>query len=170
MIDFMLIIICGLPGVGKTYFAKELAKKINAQYLSSDSIRMKTLGERTYSQEEKDGIYRLMSEEAEGFLDQGQEVVLDATFYLKKYRDMMCRMARVKGADCKIIECVLDEGELHKRLEKRKNEKSESEADMRIHQKVKEDFEKIAEEHLVIDTADPPGGNLDKAIGWIRNK
>ena len=35
----MIIIICGLPGVGKTTVAKELAPLVNAVILSTDKIR-----------------------------------------------------------------------------------------------------------------------------------
>jgi len=35
----MLVIVCGLPGVGKTTFAKKLAPMLNAIVLSTDKIR-----------------------------------------------------------------------------------------------------------------------------------
>ena len=165
----MIIIVCGLPGVGKSYFAKELAKRLDAGYVSSDQIRMDILHERTYSQEEKDRIYGIMADLAKKQLKESN-VILDATFYLKKYRDMMCKIAQEKGAECRIIECVLDEDELKARLEKRKTEKTESEADFEIHEKVKHDFEPITDEHLTIDTADPIEENISKAIEWIRNR
>ena len=35
----MIIIICGLPGVGKTTVARELAPLVNAVILSTDKLR-----------------------------------------------------------------------------------------------------------------------------------
>ena len=39
----MIIIICGLPGVGKTTVAKELAPLVNAVILSTDKIRKEAI-------------------------------------------------------------------------------------------------------------------------------
>jgi len=35
----MIIIVFGLPGSGKSYFASKLAERINARYINSDVIR-----------------------------------------------------------------------------------------------------------------------------------
>lgn len=158
----MIIIVCGLPGVGKTFFAKELAKRLGAVHISSDAIRMQVLDERTYSQDEKDRIYSIMAKRAEEEAGRG-DVVLDATFYLKRYRGMMCKIGQ-----CRIIECILDLEELVKRMEKRKGERSESEADFAIYEKVKGEFEPVKEDHLTIDTAAPMELNIGRAIEWMR--
>jgi predicted kinase len=165
----MLILICGLPGVGKTTFAKELISKIDAEYVSSDSIRMKEFEERTYSQEEKDNVYTLMGEEAGRLLDLGHDVVLDATFYLEKYRAMMQDLADEYGSELKIIECFLDEKVLEERMEKRKKGGSESEADFQVYQKVAKEFERIEEKHLVINCAFPIEENVEVAVEWIQS-
>ena len=165
----MLILVCGLPGVGKTHFAKALAKKMGALHMSSDQIRMKELVKRTYSQEEKDKIYRLMADRAMVLLGKG-DVILDATFYLSKYRSMMQDVAQKAGVKLRIIRCTLDESRLKERMEKRRKEKSESEADFEVYLKVKKEFEPIMEEHLEIDTALPLDDNLKKAIAWMKSR
>lgn len=48
----MLVIVCGLPGVGKTTFAKKLAPLINAIILSTDKIRKELITSPTYEKEE----------------------------------------------------------------------------------------------------------------------
>lgn len=170
MIKCMLTLICGLPGVGKTLFAKELARRIGAEYLSSDSIRIKALEKRTYSEEEKGMVYGLMAEEAEMLLQQGKSVILDATFYLEKFRNLMRRAAEENNVQLNIIECVLDEAELKRRIEKRGKEKTESEADFEVYLSVKKEYEAIKAEHLVIDTALRLDQNLEKAIGWMKGR
>jgi predicted kinase len=166
----MFILICGLPGVGKSFFAKVLAQRMDAQYLSSDSIRMKELEKRTYSEEEKTRIYERMVQEAAELLGKGKGVILDATFYLERYRQMMRDVAQMNNVDFFIIECVLDEDELKKRMGKRKGEKTESEADFAVYLKVKREFEAIVEEHLVIETSEQLEGNIEKAIEWIKGR
>jgi len=164
----MLIIVCGLPGSGKTVFAKKLAEGIGAACISSDSVRMDNIPKRTYSREEKDRVYEIMAEEARAAIKEGEEVVLDATFYLEKYRQMMREIPG--GAGLRIIECVLDEWLLRKRMENRKAEDTDSEADFEVYLKVKAEYEAIAEKHLVINTDKPLKENLEKAIEWIRNR
>jgi predicted kinase len=47
------VIICGLPGVGKTTVAKDLAALINAIVLSTDRIRKELILKPTYKKQEK---------------------------------------------------------------------------------------------------------------------
>ena len=56
----MIIIVCGLPGVGKTSLAKELAPLIRAVILSTDKIRKELISKPTYRKQEKKLIYDVM--------------------------------------------------------------------------------------------------------------
>ncbi len=163
----MLIMVCGLPGTGKSSFSKELAKKIGADYLSSDSIRMQVLDRRTYSKDEKSRIYRLLAEKAGRSLTEGKSVIVDATFYLRDYRELFCSVAENNGTSLEIIECVLDEKELRGRIEKRKGEKSESEADFEVYLKIKGIFEPIEREHLILDMALPLDEQIKRVLKYI---
>jgi len=164
----MLIMVCGLPGTGKSFISKELAKRLDAEYLNSDSMRMKILSKRTYSEEEKAKIYSMMAEEAGRFLKEGKNVIVDATFYLRKHRQMMRKVAGKEGSSFFAIECTLAEDKIKQRLEKRKTEKSESEADYEVYLKVKEIFEPLEQEHLAVDmsSAEDALGKVLDYMGW----
>ena len=56
----MIIIICGLPGVGKTTVAKGLAPLINAVVLATDKIRKELFSKPMYGQRERRLIYDVM--------------------------------------------------------------------------------------------------------------
>ncbi len=159
----MLIVICGLPGTGKSTLAKAVAERINAVHISSDSIRMKMLKERTYSDKEKEKVYEAMFAEAEGLLKDRKNVILDATFYKKELREKARRISMKVGTGFLIVECVTHEGLLRERLFARKKEKSESEADFAVYKKVKGIFEPIEEKHLVADTSLP----LEKQVQLV---
>ncbi|MBD3397741.1 AAA family ATPase [Candidatus Micrarchaeota archaeon] len=167
----MLVLVCGLPGAGKSTLAKALAEKLSAVYLSSDIIRMKMLSERTYSEHEKYKVYGRMVEEAGKLLSAGKAVVCDATFYKKKTRAEMRGAAEKAGAELHIILCQLDEQTLEERMEQRGKEGAgASEADFSIYLKVKGLFEPIENEHLVLDTSVPVEEQVGTAAEYIEKK
>ena len=53
----MIVIVFGLPGSGKSYFASRFAKVINAGYINSDMIRKEIFEKREYSDQEKKAVY-----------------------------------------------------------------------------------------------------------------
>ena len=54
----MVVIVFGLPGSGKSYFASRLAKKLEADYISSDQVRKKLFTRPDYSEEGKKQVYK----------------------------------------------------------------------------------------------------------------
>jgi len=54
----MLILICGLPATGKSTVARRLAKALDAEVLRTDIVRKALIGNPTYTEEEKNLIYK----------------------------------------------------------------------------------------------------------------
>jgi len=82
----MVIIVFGLPGSGKSYFASRLANLINAEYINSDGVRRTFPGKRTYSLNEKVLVYNEMLKRMKEMLKENRNLVLDATFYRSDIR------------------------------------------------------------------------------------
>ena len=59
----MIVIVFGLPGSGKSYFATRLVKKLKARYVSSDIIRKDFTFKSKYSYSAKWRMYMKMLEE-----------------------------------------------------------------------------------------------------------
>ena len=90
-----LVVVCGLPGVGKSTVARQVADRIDAVVLRSDAVRKALHPDPTYSAEETAAVYDALLSRAEERLDRGESVVLDATF-----ADAQFRTAAVElGAD-----------------------------------------------------------------------
>ena len=83
----MIIIVFGLPGSGKSYFASKLAKRLEAKYVSSDVVRKQLFTVRKYTGEEKTKVYDVMNKEMKEAIQQGKDIVLDATFYKGRIRN-----------------------------------------------------------------------------------
>ena len=156
----MLIIVCGLPGSGKTTLAKALSKRLGAGHLSSDVLRRELFPNPTYSEDEKKAVYSGMALRAGKLLSEGRSVVADATFYKRWQREMFLRLPGEK----KVVLCTLGEDQLRKRLARRKAGRSVSDADFEVYMKLKGQFEPIEGRYIEIDTATPLKARVEKVL------
>ena len=69
-----------MPGTGKSYFASKLANLTNAEYINSDHLRKELFSERTYSNDEKEMVYRKMLEKTKSAVNENTNVVLEQHF------------------------------------------------------------------------------------------
>ena len=105
----MIIIVLGLPGSGKSYFAQALAKRIDAAYVNSDRVRNAEGARGKYQIEDKMRIYHLMAEETQKYAMDGQDVVVDGTFYLGATIDLFNALASSLGTTVFFVCVVADE-------------------------------------------------------------
>ena len=80
-----LILLCGIPGSGKTTYAKKYATKYDALHLSSDRIRKELYGDES-AQGDPNEVFTLMRSRAIDALNGGTTVVYDATNITRKDR------------------------------------------------------------------------------------
>ncbi|HXH20371.1 MAG TPA: ATP-binding protein [Chitinophagales bacterium] len=151
----MVILIIGLPGSGKTFFAERLAKKLNAVHLNSDRVRKKTGEWSKYSDASKRSVYDAMLQMMQNEIASGKEVIVDATFFKKTFRDKFINTLRQSEQRFKIIEVKASEETVRQRLSQ---PRADSEADFEVYKILKSRFEPVTEAHLVlhsdIDSAD----------------
>lgn len=148
----MFIIVCGLPGAGKTTMAKRIADETKSFLLNTDIIRKKVIYDPGYSEKEKEMIYNLLFEMAEKFLITGKNVVIDGTFYKKELRERARKIAKKTKNEFRVIEVRCSEEIIRKGMKERWKKGSESDADFEVYRKIKGKFEPIEEKHLVLDT------------------
>ena len=146
----MIIVVTGLPGVGKTTFSKELAAMLNAQVLSSDKIRKELFSKPTYSKSEKSLVYNVILLIAKYLHQTGKTCILDATFNRENFRKNLKEKLGTKKNQLFFIECKCSESIVLKRLRNRKNDYSD--ADFHIYKKMKRQYESIKTSHITINT------------------
>ncbi len=164
----MLVIICGLPGVGKTTLAKSLAPLIEGIVLSSDKIRKELFPSPTYSQTEQNTVFDAMITGAKNLNDVGTNCILDATFNREQSRIEVKNKLGLSDNQFHIIECVCNEDITMSRLESRKNDYSD--ATIEVYQKMKIIREPVKLEHITLDTIIPPEENARKALDYISKR
>ena len=76
----------GMPSSGKTTLAVEVLKNISIIHLDSDEIRKSLTPNPSYSQEEREIVYRSIIYFCEVLNSNGHDVIVSATANLKKYR------------------------------------------------------------------------------------
>jgi predicted kinase len=168
----LIVLFCGLPGVGKTSLANELAPLINAIVLSTDKIRKEVISKPTYTKEEKRLIYDVMLLVARYLHDAAAiNCILDATFNTEKSRRTAIeKLVNVSSDQIYIVECICPEDVVITRLKARKGDYSD--ADIDIYRKMKQLYEPVKEmeKHIVIDTSQDPKMNAEQIRTWIFRK
>lgn len=148
----MIIIVCGLPGVGKTSLANELAPLIRAVVLSTDKIRKELIAKPTYRIQERKLIYDIMLLLARYLHDAGINCILDATFNTENSRrELKKSLNLISSSQINIVECTCPEHITISRLRSRKNDYSD--ADISIYKRMRSIYQPIKEKHIVVDTS-----------------
>ena len=99
-----LIVMVGLPGSGKSYRARELQKLANAEIISSDSIRKELSGDEN-SQSNNELVFKTLYYRIRELLNQGRNVILDATNTSMKVR--LHIMDEVRECNCEKMAYVM---------------------------------------------------------------
>lgn len=144
-----MIILFGLPGTGKTTIAKALAQQLHAPHFNSDTVR-NTLGLRgRYSAEDKQRVYDHLLECTRQALSEGKTVVTDGTFFREAVRMPFRSLATACDTAICWVEVKASEDVLWQRLQQPRDD---SEADFGVYERVRDQFEPLAQDHLTVET------------------
>ncbi|TFG45299.1 MAG: ATP-binding protein, partial [Dehalococcoidia bacterium] len=142
----ILVILVGLPGSGKSYFAARFINQIPATILESDFIRKTLLKKPTYSRHEHARVFRAIYAVAKELLDAKFNVIIDATNLNEKYRRPLHRIAEEIGANAVTVYLKTPRDVARERLIDRKlRGASISDADWSVYEMLEADFEPVRE-------------------------
>lgn len=162
----VLIVILGLPGTGKTTFARALAARTGARHLNTDMLRVELGLRGQYDETTKARVYDELLRLTRNALKQGTPVVLDGTFYRQAFRDRITDLAQETGAVLKWIELTASPETVKERVS---HKRPYSEADFAVYRKIREAFEPLKEERLSLDSDQKTlGAMLREAREYIK--
>jgi len=164
----MLILVCGLPGSGKTVLSKKLANKIDSIYLNTDIVRKRLFETPAYTNDEKEKIYSRMLDMADFALKQGKDVVLDGTFYKESLRKSAVSIAKNNSEKYLIVESQAAEKTIKVWMQKRAKKKSVSDADFAVYERIKKEFHPIKEKHFIFKTDKNFAPQFNKLLAEIK--
>lgn len=93
----------GLPASGKSFFSQRIAKELAIFYLNTDSLRMAIIPTPTFTAAEHQQVYRTADFLAEQHLQQGQSILYNANFHVRKNRQKAQKIAERHGATLCIL-------------------------------------------------------------------
>lgn len=164
----------GLPGTGKTTLARELAWRTGGHVLNKDAVRLALFGpDRVeYTAEQDELVFRLMLEAAGWLLNKhpALRVFLDwRTFSRAAQIEGVIRFAESIGNEWRIVECVCSEATARQRLEhdSAAGAHAADNRDFALYQEVKQRFEPITREKIVIYTDQPLASSVEQALNAI---
>src|SRR5436189_5612734 len=121
MTEARLILICGLPGSGKTTLAIQLASELPAVRLCPDEWKH-DLGIDYYDEQGRVRLEKRLWQLGEELLALGQSVILENGFWTREERDELRLAARTLGVAVELHYLDAPVGELWRRLELRNEE------------------------------------------------
>lgn len=175
-----LVLMCGLPGTGKSSAARAIAGPLGAVVLRSDEIRKRLSGmaptERwlgaidggIYTEEVTERTYRELLAMARGHLEAGRGVIVDATFRSAAQRAPFLALADAIGVPGVVAHLTCPEQVVEERLARRARDPGEvSDADMRVYRRMRAVFEapaEVAPRRRVELTCEMEGGEMAGAV------
>ncbi|MFB6105314.1 MAG: AAA family ATPase [Halobacteriaceae archaeon] len=148
-----LVVVCGLPGVGKTTVGRHLAEAVDADLVRTDVVRKDLFPEPEYTQTEERSVYDALLDRAADRLDRRENVVLDGTFYRQPYRDRAAAVADDVDATFRLVYVTCREEVVRDRIADRDGD--ESDATFEIHQQYRDQFHPVEREHVRVDNDGP---------------
>lgn len=157
----VLVIMCGLPGTGKTYIAGQIASKLrmssscnSISILEGDQILRQLFPATQFKRSELIATHAQMRAQTSKMLAAGQHVIYDATNITRDYRDNLCKLASNCGSHSLIVHTIANEQDILRRLCERSEDKATfSSADETVYMRMKDRWESIQRSHYIVNTS-----------------
>ncbi|MSQ40738.1 MAG: ATP-binding protein [Dehalococcoidia bacterium] len=152
----VLVMLSGLPGTGKSTFARRLTGQLPFLVLESDELRKTLVGEPRHTKGESARLFAACHQLIQELLTQGIPVILDATNLQESHREPLYRIAEVTVAKVILVHTHAPTEVVRERLQRRQQSQApqdNSQADWRVYQRMRPSEEPIQREHYVVDTS-----------------
>lgn len=166
-----LIIVCGLPGSGKSSLAEVVSIEVSAPVFSVDPIESSILKAGIKKSFETGlAAYVIAETLADEQLKLGHSVIIDAVSGVIEAKEMWRKLAEKHNLKLIIVECVCSDSKLHKkRIETRvRNIHGIPEVTWEDVGKRREEYVAWGEEHLTLDSIRPTDELCRQALEYIR--
>lgn len=172
----MLIVMAGLPGAGKSTIGQVLGSRLDIRVISVDPIESAIL-RAGIAADQPTGLaaYLVAEMHAEGSLQSGRSIIVDAVNAVDPAREQWVNLAARHGEKLKFIEVICSDADLHRqRIEARERTLPHLELTWNAVEQSLEDYAEwsgpsAAVARITLDSVEPLGVNIDRAIAFIES-
>ena len=151
------VVVCGLPGSGKSYFSRQLSSRAPLAVVESDAMRCALFGTPTHSGPESARLFRACHALIEDLLRRGIPVLFDATNLIEQFRERLYSIAHRTEAKLVIVRVEASEDVIAHRLAQREAGNGDSDdnstADLDVYRRMASSVEPIRRNHYAVDTS-----------------
>jgi predicted kinase len=135
-----LVMLMGLPGVGKSHCARLLAAELGAAHVATDHIRSRLFIAASYADDENAAVFGIAEALIDELLGEAHTVVLDATHLVARYRAPAERVASARAVPIHHVLVTASDEETRARLADRSRDRAandHSDADEGIYDRMR---------------------------------
>jgi predicted kinase len=165
-----LVVLSGLPGTGKSHFARELVKRVPFLILGSDRLRKALVSQPRYTREEHLRVFAACHCLVEELLAEGYRVIFDATNLTEGFRQPLYDIAGRRGAPLALVRFTAPLEVIRRRLDERAaglRSDSYSDADWLVYCRLCPGEEPIERPHFVVDSSQDIYPILEEVVRWF---
>jgi predicted kinase len=168
-----LIVVMGLPGVGKSHCARLLCARLGAAHVASDELRSRLFIAASYTDEENRAVFAAATALVDGLLEEGHRVVVDATNLIARNRAGTVEAARRRGIPVTYLRITASDEDARARLASRRTGRApldHSEADEPIYERMRtRSFEPPPEGFLELVNGPALSQEIDRIVAAVES-
>jgi predicted kinase len=163
-----VVMVMGLPGVGKSHCARLLCGRLGAAHVASDELRSRLFIAPSYGDEENRAVFAAATAIVDNLLGDGHRVVVDATNLIARNRAATVAVARNRGVPVIYVRITASDEDARGRLASRRTDRTvgdHSEADELIYERMRaQPFEPPAEGFLELVNGRDLAKEIDRVV------
>ena len=166
-----LVLVMGLPGVGKSHCARLLCDRLGAAHVASDELRSRLFIAASYADAENRAVFAAATSLVDGLLGEGHRVVVDATNLVARNRAGTVEAARRRGVPITYVRITASDEDARVRLASRRAARApgdHSEADEAIYDRMRaQRFEPPTEGFLELVNGPELANEIDRIVAAV---
>ena len=165
-----LLMLAGLPGVGKSAFARKVTSCCSFLKVESDRLRKALVPQPQYTPDEHRRVFRACHRLLDELLGQGYPMLFDATNLTERNRRPVYAIARKRGVPLAIAVVTAPPEIVRQRLRDREaglDPETWSDAGWDIHSRMAPAWEPVRRPHIAVDTSEDITPALRQVLDWV---
>ena len=167
-----LLMLAGLPGSGKSSFAREVSARRPFLTLESDRLRKSLVDRPQYTPDEHRRVFRACHRLLDEFLGKGYPLLFDATNLTERNRRPVYAISQRQGAPLAVAVVTAPTEIVRRRLLEREaglDRDTWSDAGWDIYCRMAPAWEPVRRAHVLVDTSGDISPALDQVLDWARS-